>query len=137
MMTAILESLSGLVPFLCHFGGAVALLLLFVLIYGLVTPYPEHRLIQEGKTAPAVSFGGAILGFTCPMVSAIAHSVSLTDMIVWSLVALAVQILVFLVMRLFLHHLIKDVAEDKMGPAILLAIVSVAVGLLNAASMTY
>ncbi len=137
MESKILESISGLYAFLCYFGGSVLLLIIFAFIYGLITPYHEITLINEGKTAPAVSFGGALLGFVCPLFSAIAHSVNVIDMVIWSFIAMIIQILVFLVLRIMFHHLIKDVAEDKMGPAIFLAIISIAVGLLNAASMTY
>jgi len=136
MQSQIMQSLSGILAFLAYFGGAIGLLVVFAGVYGLVTPYSEHTLIREGKTAPAVSLGGALLGFACPLVSAIAHSVSLLDMIIWALIALVIQVLAFIVLRLFFGQVIKGIAEDKMGPAAFVAFVSVVVWLLNAASMT-
>ena len=137
MDSTILQSFSGIGAFAQYFFGAIALLVIFILVYGLITPYNEYRLIKDGCTAPAISFGGAILGYIFPMCSAITHSASFIDMIIWACIAMVVQILVFLVMRIFFQSLIKNVSEDKIGPALLLGIVSIALGLLNAACMVY
>jgi putative membrane protein len=133
----ITDSLAGVGSFLGYFGAAVLLLVLFTLIYGRVTPYPEFRLIREGKVAPAVSFTGAVLGFVAPLASAISHSIALLDMIVWAVVALVIQIAVFLVLRLIFADLCGKIADDGLAAAILLGGASLAVGLLNAACMTY
>jgi putative membrane protein len=58
-------------------------------------------------------------------------------MIIWALIALIVQIGVFMMLRILFSHLIEDIAQDHIGPAVLMAFVSVAAGLINAASMTY
>jgi len=137
MADQIAASLSGLIPFLTYFLSGIIALLLFSLAYLFVTPYPEIELVRQGKTAPAISFGGAIIGFVFPLYSAISHSVNMVDMMIWSLVALIVQILVFIVLRVVFRHLIEDIAEDHIGPAVFLAFMSVAAGLINAASMTY
>jgi putative membrane protein len=131
------QSLAGLTDFFLHFLAGALLVLLFCLIYVRVTPYPEFRLIQEGKTAPAVSLGGALLGFVIPLAGAIAESVSLLDMVVWALVALVLQVLVFLVLRLCFSNLCRNIAEDQMAPAILLAVLSLCAGILSAASMSF
>jgi putative membrane protein len=137
MVSQIAITLEGLLPFLAYFVGGAIFVVLFSIIYLMVTPYQEIRLVREGKTAPAISFGGAILGFICPLTAAIAHSVNFLDMVIWALIALVVQILVFLFFRLVFRSLIADIANDKIGSALFLAIVSVAAGLVNAASMTY
>lgn len=137
MTGQITASLTGLIPFLIYFGGGVVALLLFSFVYMSVTPYPEIALVREGKTAPAISFGGAIIGFICPLYSAISHSVNIIDMIIWSMIALIIQILVFIVFRIIYRSFIEDIAADHIGPAVFLAFMSIAVGLINAASMTY
>ncbi len=136
-MNEVMASLSGLIPFLKYFGGGVGLVLVFSLVYLLVTPYPEVKLIRGGSVAPAISFGGAIFGFICPLVAAISHSVSFLDMVLWALVALCVQVATFLIIRIFLPSLIKNVEKNQLSSAILIAIISIAVGMVNAASMTY
>lgn len=131
------ESLSGLYAFLGYFAASAIVLILFCVIYLRVTPYPELRLVREGKTAPAISFGGAVLGFVIPLASAIAQSVSFVDMCIWALVAMVVQIVVFLILRVSMSSLVRDIGEDSAGPALVVAIFSVAAGILNAASMTW
>ncbi len=136
-MPTVSESFSGLYAFLGYFGASCALLALFCLVYLWVTPYPELRLVREGKCAPAVSFGGAVLGFVIPLASAIAHSVSFIDMLLWAVVALLVQVLVFFALRLLLADLVHDIASDRMGPALVVAVFSVAAGILSAASTSW
>jgi putative membrane protein len=134
---SILESLAGLGSFLSYFTASLLLLLLFCLIYGKVTPYPELQLIREGKVAPAVSFLGALFGFITPLASAISHSVSFADMVIWAMIALIVQIAVFLLIRVLFRDLCRKISEDTLSAAILLGGVSYAAGTLNAACMTY
>lgn len=137
MQYTTMESLSGLYAFLGYFSASALWLILFCVVYLRVTPYPELGLVREGKTAPAISFGGAVLGFVIPMASAIAHSVSFVDMCIWAVVALVVQIVVFLILRFSISGLVHDIGQDRTGPAIVVATFSVAAGILNAASMTW
>jgi putative membrane protein len=128
--------LEGLINFLSYFGFAVILLVAFCLIYTRITPYSELRLIREGKVAPSISFGGAIFGFVIPVASAILHSIGFSDMIIWAIVAMIVQIIVFLVLRMIFANMIKDIADDKIAPAALVAVFSIAIGILNAVSLS-
>lgn len=137
MISQITITLEGFFPFLGYFGGGALFVVLFSLIYLKVTPYDEIQLVREGKIAPAVSFGGAIFGFISPLTAAIAHSVNFLDMVIWGLIALGVQLSVFLFFRLVFRSFVDDIANDKIGSALFLAILSVAAGLVNAASMTY
>jgi putative membrane protein len=126
---------------LCNFGlyllAALVLLALFCLIYGWFTPYPEMQLIREGKVAAAISFGGAVLGFVIPLASAISNSVSFIDMLIWAAIALLVQIVVFVALRVAMKNLIKEIVDNHTAAATLLAVLSIAAGILSAASMTY
>lgn len=133
----VIDSLAGLGSFLGYFAAAALMLALFTLAYVRVTPYSEFRLIREGKVAPAVSFTGALLGFVVPLASAISHSVALLDMVVWAMVALVIQIVVFLVLRTIFADMGRKIAEDGLAQAILLGGVSFAAGVLNAACMSY
>ena len=135
--TALMTSLAHLDSFFSQFAVAALLLVLFTLVYVQVTPFPEFRLIKEGKVAPAISFSGALLGFVVPLAGAIAHTVSLGEMVVWALIALIVQVTVFLLLLLFFRGISQAIANDSRAAAILLAALSLAAGILNAASMTY
>jgi len=132
-----LESFQGLIDFGKYFVAALVYLLVFCAIYCKVTPYNELKLVREGKVAPAISFGGAFIGFVLPLHSAITHSVGFFDMLIWSLVAMVVQILIFSLVRVVFKDLVKQIEDNQIASATLLAFLSVAIGILNAASMTY
>lgn len=134
---ALTELLGGMNGFFLHFLAALLLAMLFSLLYVRITPYAEFRLIREGKVAPAVSFSGALLGFVIALASAIANSVSFPDMLIWAAVALVVQVGVFYVLRRCFPELCQSIAEDRLAPAILLGVLSLAAGILDAASMSY
>lgn len=130
-------SLQGVDDFLAYFLAALLAEGVFVLVYMKATPHHEARLIKAGNAAAAISLGGAILGFTLPLASAIANSVSILDMAVWALVALIAQIAAFLVVGALLRGLSRRIDEGNLAAAITLATASIAIGVLNAASMTY
>lgn len=130
-------SLSGLPPFLLYFTSGAVLLLLFSFIYTLLTPHSELPLIRKGNIAAAVAYGGALLGYTLPLASAIAHSVSFVDMLIWSGIGLVIQLSVLGIVRLAVPSLFLDMENGMVAPAVLLATISFAAGIINAASMTY
>ena len=136
-MMDIAYSLQGLGRFLLYFAAAVVAEAVFVVLYMAITPHREAALIKAGNTAAAASLGGAMLGFTLPVASAVANSVSLLDMAVWSAVALVVQLAVFLLASLFLRGLARRIEDGNVAAGVTLAAASLAIGVLNAASMTY
>jgi putative membrane protein len=131
------DILAGANGFFLHFAAAIILTGLFTGIYLWITPYDEFKLIREGKTAPALAFSAALLGFVLALAGAISNSVSFVDMLLWSGVALFVQVLVFAGLRIAFADLRRRIADDELGPAIVLAGFSLAAGLLNAACMSY
>ncbi|EIT68687.1 MULTISPECIES: DUF350 domain-containing protein [Hydrocarboniphaga] len=109
----------------------------FVGLYILITPHSEFRLIREGNVSAAVMLSGALLGFVLPVASALAHSVNLADFAVWGVVALVVQLIVYLALRLSFRPLHELIEQDRLSVAILCAAIGVGAGVLNAAAMTY
>lgn len=129
--------LATLPNFLAYLGTAIALLAAFVAIYLYVTPYDEINLIRANNTAAAISLSGAIFGFAMPIANVIAHSDTLLDLVFWGVVAGVVQLLAWGVARVALPKLQENIAAGRMAPATLVAALSVTVGLINAACMTY
>ncbi len=123
--------------FLMYFAVAVALLFVFLLIYVNVTPYHELALIRAGNPAAAISLAGALLGFAMPVANVIAHSDTIADLLAWGGIAGVIQILAYLAARFALPFLTEDIPAGKIAPAIFLASLSLGVGLINAACMTY
>jgi putative membrane protein len=132
-----LDYLSGLPAFAAYFGLALLLFLAFIAVYVRITPYPEIKLIRDGNAAAAASLGGALIGFALPLASAVENSVSLLDMLIWAAVALLVQLIAFGVARLMVRDLARQIAEGRMAAGVFVGALAIAIGLLNAASMTY
>lgn len=109
---------------------------LFLLIYGLITPWREFTLIRAGNASAAVALVGALLGFSLPLANTIAHSVSLTDVVLWSLVALVVQVLVHVAMRLLLPDLKFAIESDRLSAGVTAGGFATCFGLINAACLT-
>jgi len=113
-----------------------ALAALFLWIYVLITPWREFALIRAGNSAAATALVGALLGFSLPLANTIAHSVSLTDVVLWALVALAVQVIVHIGLRLMLPDLKRAVEANESAAGITAGGFSVCFGLINAACLT-
>lgn len=123
--------------FALYFLSAIILLMLFLAIYTRVTPQHEWRLIRDGNAAAAISLSGAMVGFAIPLASAIINSLSLIDALVWGLVALIVQCGTFFAARLLFSKLPERITAGETAAGVIVAGMSITVGLLNAACMTY
>ena len=133
----VMMSLQTAGTFLVYFVAAVVAESLFLTLYMATTKHNELPLIKEGNVAAAISLGGAVLGFTLPLASAISQSVSLIDMAVWSAVALVVQLAVLMIVELLLREISDRISKGSVAAGITLASASLSIGVINAASMTY
>jgi putative membrane protein len=134
---SIVMSLETLGSFLLYFAAALVAQGLFLVLYMAVTTHKEFALIRQGNVAAAISLAGAALGFTLPLTSAIIHSVSLLDMAVWSVVAVIVQLVAFRVVDFAIRGISSHIEDGNIAAGITLAAASLAIGLINAASMSY
>ena len=136
-MDIVRQSISGFPAFIIYLAAALALLAVFVFIYIRLTPHREITLIREGNVAAAISLSGAIIGFTIPLSKAIAQSANLPDMLTWAGIALAVQLLAYMVARMLIPGISRDISEGKIAQGVFLGVLSLATGILNSACMTY
>lgn len=128
----------GAQHFIVAFGLACLFLAVFKRLYQAVTPYDEKGLIAGGNLAAAIALGGAIIGFALPLASALTVTGDLIEFAMWAVLAGAIQIVAFLIMRHFIVADVKGGVESgNVAVSTYLAATSVAVGMLNAASMTY
>ncbi len=132
-----LEYLTTLPNFLIYLSVSIVMLTVFVAIYVLVTPQHELPLIRHGNVSASVVFGATLLGFALPLASAVAHSVNLTDLLVWSIVAGVVQAIASLLLRLVIRDLRAHIEADRISVAITMASLKLSLGLLNAAAIVY
>lgn len=123
--------------FIAYFAMSVILTGAFLMIYVRITPYDEFALIKQGLLAPAISLSGSLLGFVIALSSVITNSISLTDMALWGLIALLVQLLAFGLTRVIFKDLVQGITHNNIAKGLFLGILSLGFGLLNAACMTY
>lgn len=133
----VVTSIAGLPWFLAYLGTAVALTLVYVVVYMWVTPHPEIKLIRENNLAAALAFGGSLIGFSLPMANTVASSVSLIDSAIWGGVAIVVQIAVYYLARLPMPRISERIEKGELASGVWLGTASLSGGLLNAACMTY
>src|SRR5438046_6859771 len=113
----ILQSLAGLPAFLVYFCTSLFVVVVYLFVYTRVTPHNEFQLIRDNDPAAAIALGLSLLGFTLPVVSAIAHAANVVDCLIWSAIALLrseehtseLQSLTNLVCRLLLEKKKKDI----------------------------
>ena len=128
--------LVSLSEFLIFFVVAAVLTILFVVIYTRVTKHDELALIKKNSTAAAVAFSGSLIGFALPLASTMINSVTVIEMALWGMVALIVQVLVYLLIRLPMPRVSERIEADEVAAGIWLGACSMVAGILNAASMT-
>jgi putative membrane protein len=128
-------AIADLLYFLLYFGIAVALVALYLFVYALVTAHNEFDLIRQNVLSASVSLGLSLIGFALPLSSAIVHANSVLDLLVWGLVALAVQIVVYWLVRLLVPNLSERIGSGELSSALFLGAASVAAGIINAAAM--
>ena len=138
-MDALLHSIAGLGSFALYFAISIAFLFVFKVVYAFVTPHDEWKLVKEDKnTAAAVGFGGALIGFAIALGGAATNSVHLVDFAIWGVVAIIAQSFAFALLRFtFMPKIAERISNNEVSAGTMLAATSVAVGLLNAACMSY
>ena len=130
-------SLSGFEDFLIYAGLSIVFIYLFMITYLWLTPYNELKLIKDGNVAAALGLSGSVLGFTFPLAAAIFQASHPWDMMIWAVIAAAVQLLVYVAVRFTLLNVVRRIPDGQVATGIVLAAISMSAGILNAASMTY
>ena len=131
----ILQSLAGLPAFLVYFCTAIIAVIAYLLVYMRVTPHDEFELIRANVPGAAISLGMSLLGFTLPVISAMTHAANVLDCLMWSAIALVVQIVVYFLVKIPVPNLSGRIAKGELAPAIWLGVSSLSAGALNAAAM--
>lgn len=129
--------LFGLPAFLSYFAIGGILLLLYITLYNWITPLNEWELVKQNDPAAAIAFSGSVIGFVLPLESAIENAQSNIECILWGCIALIVQLLAFFVVRMFMPTLSERIKAGEISAGIVLAAISLSVGMINSASMTF
>src|SRR5437763_1058730 len=129
----ILQSLAGLPAFLVYFCTGLVAIIAYLFVYTRITAHNEFQLIRDNDPAAAIALGLSLLGFVAPLVSAIAHSANVLDCLIWAMIALIVQIVVFFIVKVPVANLSARIGSGELETAIWVGLASLAAGELNAA----
>jgi putative membrane protein len=121
---------------LLHVAISVVLLFLAAALYVLLTPHHEIRLIREGNLAAALDVGGVLVGLAIPLAYSLKASTTLTDVALWGVATVAIQLLVFRLVDLVLHGLPRRIKDGEIPAAALLVGAKVATAIIVAASVS-
>ena len=141
----VLQQWSSFVNFLIYLVVSIPLLLIGIKIFMWQTPYNEMQVIRdaaccdndvkdEAGIAVAHSLGGKIIGQALVMASAVFHSVSVGDLVIWGVVGIIFQVLVYYVfVKLTPFNVDVEVGKGNIAVGIFSARLSFATGLILAA----
>ena len=106
-----------------------------MLCYNAITPFHEIGLVREGNTAAGVVLGGNFVALAIPLAATLATSLVALDIVVWGVVALALQLAAFALAARLIPGLRQMIEGNNTAAAAMLVGIQVAVALLNAGAM--
>lgn len=139
----------NLLNFLMYLGVTLPLLGVGIAVFLITTPYREFQLIRDGADttdsqkmaaakAAAHDLGGKIIGLAIVLASAVFHSLSLGDLILWGVIGILFQVLVFYLFELLTpFKVVSEIPKGNVSVALFASRLSVASGLLMAALISY
>ena len=125
----------GLPLLISQFFTALALLGVGIACYILVTPFDDRRLVREGNLAASILIAGTLVALSLPLAATLATSEQAVDILLWGLVALAIQLLTFVAVTALMPGFRAMVVAGNAAASIVLVGIQIAVALLNAAAM--
>jgi len=127
---------SGFPDFIIQLVAAIALFIVALTIYILLTPHKELALIREGNPSAALAFSGVVVGLAIPLSACIANSLGLVELVLWGAVTLLIQLLAFRLTDMFLRNLPKRIASGDVAAAIFLLAVKLGLGIIVAGAVS-
>lgn len=143
------SQLGYLVNFLSYLIVTIPILAIGIFVFTLTTPYKEFDLIKNGSQADdpkkmaaakaaAHDLGGKIIGLAIVLASAVYHSVSLWDLVIWGIVGMVFQVLVFYLFEWITpFKVVSEIPNGNVSVGIFASRLSIAAGLLMAALISY
>ncbi len=126
--------------FLIYLGTSLLLFLIGTYIFKIITPYSERALIKDGNMAVTLKLLGKMAGLVVVLQSAIRSSINLVDLALWAFIAIIVQIILHLVIEYVFTrntNLTKEVEQGNVAVGLFLGGISLLVGLIVAATISY
>lgn len=128
------------VNFASYLGVALLLLAAGIVLFMISTPkLKEISLIAEKNVSAALVLGGKIIGLAIVLGAAAEYSISLFDMVIWGIIGIVSQVIVFILaevitIRFSIHKAIED---DNRAVGAMLFSLSLAIGWIVAKCLSY
>ena len=120
---------------LAHGAISLALLAAGAVLYALLTPHKEITQIRDGNSAAALSFGGVLVALALPLAMSLTASASALEILLWGIMTVVVQLLVFRLIDMLFAGLPQRVAEGEVSAAALLVSAKIASAMVLAAAV--
>ncbi|MFF2177350.1 DUF350 domain-containing protein [Lysinibacillus sp. NPDC058147] len=133
-------SLDSFLNFLLYIGTGFILILIGIVAFAFTTKFSEWKLIKEGNLAVALKLWGKVIGLGITLYTVWSSSVHILDAIIWGLIGIATQVVVYLIIEYVLTpktSLEKKVEEGNTAVGFSLFAVGITVGLIIAGSLSY
>src|SRR5215470_8623490 len=127
---------AGFPDFIAQLGASIALFIVSLIIYVLMTPHKELQLIRAGNPSASLAFGGVVVGLGIPLCACLAHALGVVDLVIWSVITLLIQILAFRFADMILHELPRRIAEGDVAAAMFLMSIKIGLALILAGAVS-
>lgn len=126
---------SGLPVLLSQFVATLVLLAVGIVCYMWLTPFNERRLVKEGNVAAGIMVLGTLIALSLPLAATLASSLVLLDILVWGLIALAIQLVAFYIASHLVTGLRGMIEQGNIAAALVVIGIQLAIAILNAGAM--
>ncbi|WP_348693461.1 DUF350 domain-containing protein [Duganella fentianensis] len=126
----------AILNYLIHLLLAAVLLAVFFKAYTSWTPFNEVLLIRQGNLAAALSLGGALIGFSITIGSAMVHTADYREFVMWAAGAMIVQMLAYAVTTRLLNMAKDQIEGNNAAFGGLLGAISISIGVINGACIS-
>jgi putative membrane protein len=126
----------AILNYLIHLLLAAVLLAVFFVVYTRTTPANEVLLIRQGNQAAALSLGGALIGFSITVGSALMHTANYQEFFAWAFGAMLVQVLAYAITTRVLNMSQDQIEANNTAFGGLLGAISISIGVINGACIS-
>ncbi|MFX4226480.1 MAG: DUF350 domain-containing protein [Porticoccaceae bacterium] len=109
----------------------IAAVMGFMTLYVLLTKHDEQKLISENNIAASIAFVGVMVGYSLPVMGLVLNTLPNDEFLVWSLLAAAFQLIVFIGYRKVRPRICERIEQGEVAPALQMAGFALVVGMLN------
>jgi putative membrane protein len=120
------------------FSVSVMALIIFLVIFGLITKYKDWEEIKKGNVAAAMATGGKIFGICNIFHFAIINNDTLTDTLIWASFGFVLLLVAYFVFD-FLTPFFKtdeEIKKDNRAVGLITMIISISISYIIGASVT-